>query len=79
MLLCFQARHVAPNDTVLLYNIALVQQKLATMILKDEKSNLKKVLIAVRDLELAHRLVEHILFSQVITHRHLLACLFLII
>nr|KAI8760020.1 putative RNA polymerase-associated protein CTR9 [Biomphalaria glabrata] len=50
-----KARHVAPNDTVLLYNIALVQQKLATMILKDEKSNLKKVLIAVRDLELAHR------------------------
>ncbi|CAL1547876.1 unnamed protein product [Lymnaea stagnalis] len=50
-----KARHVAPNDTVLLYNIALVQQKLATMILKDEKSNLKKVLIAVKDLELAHR------------------------
>ncbi|GFS11417.1 RNA polymerase-associated protein CTR9 homolog, partial [Elysia marginata] len=50
-----QARHVSPNDSVLLYNIALVQQKLATMILKDEKSNLKKVLIAVRDLELAHR------------------------
>ena len=51
-----KARHVSPNDTVLLYNIALVQQKLATMILKDEKSNLKTVLIAVRDLELAHRL-----------------------
>lgn len=50
-----KARHVSPNDTVLLYNIALVQQKLATVILKDEKSNLKKVLIAVRDLELAHR------------------------
>ncbi|KAK3762672.1 hypothetical protein RRG08_059019 [Elysia crispata] len=50
-----KARHVSPNDSVLLYNIALVQQKLATMILKDEKSNLKKVLIAVRDLELAHR------------------------
>ena len=52
-----KARHVSPNDTVLLYNIALVQQKLATMILKDEKSNLKTVLIAVRDLELAHRSV----------------------
>ena len=48
---------MSPNDSVLLYNIALVQQKLATMILKDEKSNLKKVLIAVRDLELAHRWV----------------------
>ena len=53
---CFiQARHVAPSDTVLLYNVALVQQKLATSILKDEKSNLKTVLSAVRDLELAHK------------------------
>ena len=49
----FQARHVSPSDTVLLYNIALVQQKLATSILKDEKSNLKTVLGAVKDLELA--------------------------
>ena len=52
-----KARHVSPNDTVLLYNIALVLQKLATSILKDEKSNLKAVLGAVRDLELAHRYV----------------------
>lgn len=29
-----KARHVHPNDTLLLYNIALVQQKLATHILK---------------------------------------------
>ncbi|XP_052800522.1 RNA polymerase-associated protein CTR9 homolog [Mya arenaria] len=50
-----KARHVSPSDTVLLYNIALVQQKLATSILKDEKSSLKTVLSAVRDLELAHR------------------------
>jgi len=55
-----QARHVSPSDTVLLYNIALVQQKLATSILKDEKSNLKTVLSAVRDLELAHRYVFHL-------------------
>ena len=48
-----RARHVAPNDTVLLYNISLVQQKLATSILRDEKSNLKMVLGAVSDLELA--------------------------
>ena len=33
-----KARHVSPSDTVLLYNVALVQQKLATYILKDEKS-----------------------------------------
>ncbi|OWF42944.1 RNA polymerase-associated protein CTR9 homolog isoform X2 [Mizuhopecten yessoensis] len=50
-----KARHVSPSDTVLLYNIALVQQKLATSILKDEKSSLKTVLCAVRDLELAHK------------------------
>ena len=55
VLLLPQARHVSPSDTVLLYNIALVQQKLATSILKDEKSNLKTVLGAVRDLELAHK------------------------
>ena len=52
-----KARHVSPADTVLLYNVALVQQRLATSILRDEKSNLKAVLGAVQDLELAHRLV----------------------
>ncbi|CAI9740736.1 polymerase-associated CTR9 homolog [Octopus vulgaris] len=53
--LLLKARHVSPSDTVLLYNIALVQQKLAMSILKDEKSNLKAVLSAVEDLKLAHR------------------------
>ncbi|XP_076114425.1 RNA polymerase-associated protein CTR9 homolog [Mytilus galloprovincialis] len=55
-----KARHVVPSDTVLLYNVALVQQKLATSILKDEKSNLKTVLSAVRDLELAHKYFSHL-------------------
>ncbi|PIO25198.1 hypothetical protein AB205_0093000 [Aquarana catesbeiana] len=50
-----KARHVAPNDTVLMFNVALVLQRLATSILKDEKSNLKEVLNAVKELELAHR------------------------
>ncbi|XP_002733846.1 RNA polymerase-associated protein CTR9 homolog, partial [Saccoglossus kowalevskii] len=50
-----KARRVSPNDTVLLYNIALVMQRLAMGILKDEKSNLKTVLGAVHELELAHR------------------------
>jgi RNA polymerase-associated protein CTR9 len=50
-----KARHVSPSNTVLLYNVALVQQKLATSILKDEKSNLKVVLGAVHDLELANK------------------------
>jgi len=52
-----KARHVSPSDTVILYNIALVQQKLATSILKDEKSNLKTVLEAVEGLQLAQRLI----------------------
>ena len=51
----FQGRHVAPNDTVLLFNISLVQQRLATGILKAEKSQLKVVLGAVRELEQAQR------------------------
>ena len=50
-----KARHVLPQDTTLLYNVALVLQKLATSVLRDEKSNLKTVLSAVKDLELAHR------------------------
>uniref|UniRef100_H3BG48 RNA polymerase-associated protein CTR9 homolog n=1 Tax=Latimeria chalumnae TaxID=7897 RepID=H3BG48_LATCH len=50
-----KARHAAPNDTVLMFNIALVLQRLATLVLKDEKSNLKAVLNAVKELELAHR------------------------
>ncbi|XP_056383923.1 RNA polymerase-associated protein CTR9 homolog [Hyla sarda] len=50
-----KARHVTPNDTVLMFNVALVLQRLATSVLKDEKSNLKEVLNAVKELELAHR------------------------
>nr|XP_042900855.1 RNA polymerase-associated protein CTR9 homolog isoform X3 [Parasteatoda tepidariorum] len=50
-----KARRVAPHDTVILYNIALVLQKLATQTLKDEKSNLKTVLSAVHELDLAQR------------------------
>lgn len=62
-----KARHVSPADTVALYNIALVQQKLATSILKDEKSNLKMVLEAVEDLEMALRLAVIFLFPVTAT------------
>ncbi|KAH0812155.1 hypothetical protein GEV33_010635 [Tenebrio molitor] len=48
-----KARRVAPHDTVLLYNIALVLQRLATFILKDEKSTLQTVLQAVHELGLS--------------------------
>ncbi|XP_076339000.1 RNA polymerase-associated protein Ctr9 [Tachypleus tridentatus] len=55
-----RARRVAPQDTVLLYNIALVLQRLATHVLKDEKSNLKTVLNAVHELGLAHRYFQYL-------------------
>lgn len=48
---------MAPQDTVLLYNIALVLQRLATQILKDEKSTLETVLQAVHGLGLSHKYV----------------------
>lgn len=52
-----QARHVAPHDTVILYNLALVLQRLAMQVLRDEKSLLKTVLAAVHELTLAQKLV----------------------
>lgn len=48
-----KARRVAPHDSVLLYNIALVLQRLAIQILKDEKSTLQAVLQAVHELGLS--------------------------
>jgi RNA polymerase-associated protein CTR9 len=50
-----KARRVAPQDTVLLFNIALVLQRLAMQILKDEKSVLAEVLQAVHELGLSHK------------------------
>lgn len=55
-----KARRVAPLDTVVLYNIALVLQRLATQILKDEKSTLSTVLQAVTDLGLSLKYFEHL-------------------
>jgi RNA polymerase-associated protein CTR9 len=40
-----KARRVAPQDTVVLYNLALVMQQLAERKLTASKSNLKEVLI----------------------------------
>lgn len=50
-----KARRVAPQDTVLLFNIALVLQRLATQVLKDDKSNLATVLQAVHELGLSYK------------------------
>ena len=43
------------QDTVILYNIALVLQKLASQLLRDEKSTLSEVLQAVHELGLSHK------------------------
>ena len=48
-----KARRVAPHDTVILYNIALILQKLASQLLRDEKSTLTEVLQAVHELGIA--------------------------
>ncbi|XP_036312946.2 RNA polymerase-associated protein CTR9 homolog [Pipistrellus kuhlii] len=50
-----KAMHVAPSDTVLMFNVALILQRLAASVLTDEKRNLKEVLEAVKELKLAHR------------------------
>ena len=50
-----KARRVAPHDTVVLYNLALVMQQLAQKKLVDSKSSLKEVVGAVRDLELSEK------------------------
>lgn len=55
-----KARRVAPQDTVLLYNIALVLQRLAMHILKDVKSTLTTVLQAVHELGLSHKYFQYL-------------------
>ncbi|UJR10596.1 hypothetical protein I4U23_014793 [Adineta vaga] len=49
------ARRVAPHDLTLMYNGALVQQKLAQEILKDENSTLTSVLQAIDQLRIAQK------------------------
>lgn len=50
-----QARHIAPQDSLLLFNLALVQRMLASSVLRNEHSGLNMVLAAVRELEMAQR------------------------
>lgn len=48
-------RHVAPEDPVCMYNLALVQQKLSKQVMSDDKSGLRTVQNAVYDLKSATR------------------------
>ena len=50
-----KARRVAPYDPVILYNLALVLEKLAMKVMQDEKSVLSTVLSAVHELGLAKK------------------------
>merc|ERR1719210_96984 len=55
-----RARRVAPHDTVILYNIALILQKLANQLLRDEKSTLTEVLQAVHELGISHKYFQYL-------------------
>ena len=50
-----RARHIAPDDTTFMYNLALIQQKLSKQIMSDNKSNSRAVQCAISDLEAAAR------------------------
>lgn len=50
-----KARMVAPQDTVVLYNLAVVLKRYAKLILEDSKSNLKTVIGAVHELGVANK------------------------
>eukprot|EP00118_Oscarella_pearsei_P009930 m.58713 g.58713 ORF g.58713 m.58713 type:complete len:1092 (+) comp34825_c0_seq5:588-3863(+) len=50
-----RARHIMPQDSLLLFNLSLVMQRLATATLKDTKSSLRGVTKAVKELELSQR------------------------
>lgn len=50
-----RARRVAPHDTIILFNLALVLQKLAMKVMEDSKSDFPTVLNAVYELNLAQK------------------------
>ena len=50
-----RARHIKPSDKIILYNLCLVLQRSATSTLRDEKSTLRTVQMAVSDLKTAQR------------------------
>ena len=55
--LLLQARHLSPQDTLVMANMAFVQQRLALKNLRAEGSRLPTVLGAVKSLEQAQRWV----------------------
>ena len=55
MKVLIRARHADPTQSLVLFNLSIVMQKLATQTLKDEKANLAAVLKAVAALQLAKK------------------------
>lgn len=53
--LTVKARRVAPHDTLVLFNLAVVLQRIAMQVLRDEKSNLRTVTNAVEELKTAQK------------------------
>lgn len=48
-----KARHVKPWDPLLTFNLALVQKRMAVLVLKDEASSFASVCEAISDLSMA--------------------------
>jgi len=55
MKVLIRARHADPTQSLVLFNLSLVMQKLATQTLKDEQANLAAVMKAVSALQLAKK------------------------
>ncbi|XP_017492305.1 PREDICTED: RNA polymerase-associated protein CTR9 homolog, partial [Rhagoletis zephyria] len=53
-------RHVTPNDATVIFNLALVLQRIAASVLEEPKCPLRTILSAVHELNLAHRYFDHL-------------------
>ena len=65
-----RARHVAPHDSAVLYNVSCVLMQVGKSVLVDGKSNLQTVMHAISDLKLAQ---ESVLFVYLIYNVYLLS------
>nr|CDS23269.1 RNA polymerase associated protein CTR9 [Echinococcus granulosus] len=64
-----KARHVKPWDPLLTFNLALVQKRMAVLVLKDEASSFAAVCEAISDLSMARCTFEHISKSSEIVNQ----------
>ncbi|VDO03599.1 unnamed protein product [Rodentolepis nana] len=64
-----KARHVKPWDPLLTFNLALVQKRMAVLVLKDEASSFAAVCEAISDLSMARCTFEYLSKSSEIVHQ----------